>query len=310
MMGFCWSQGSNRLAVALASLCGILMPSASHADDASMAKYRDWLPGQILEMPEKQRRSEVPIAYIMSARTADLAIQSFLNTLMYNGIADFEGAKRRFQGDLGEPQTGALTVGQITDLSFRAERMHLTSVAFFPFKFGGEIYEENAQVRGTAKILGENIAHPVNYVEIDCRKIEGTCNYRQFVMTLPKKMDWSQSYTVMESFNEVYKITRWEDDRIDASPIHEGKCRIPELRLNFASDEFYEITTNAPEGKCDLPLGGSLPKLDKPRISQIVDGDPIAQAEFDKIKNETFQYLSSEFRSRIDKEFKSDRRDK
>lgn len=298
MMGFCWSQGSNRLAVVLASLCAILMPSASHADDASMAKYRDWLPSQILEMPEKQRRSEVPIAYIMSARTADLAIQSFLNTLMYNGIADFEGAKRRFQGDLGEPQTGALTVGQITELSFRAERTHLTSVAFFPFKFGGEIDEANAQVRGTAKILDENIAHPVNYVEIDCRKLEGTCNYRQFIMTLPKKMDWSQSYTVMETFNEAYKITRWEDDRIDARPLKEGKCRIPELRLNFASDEFYEITTNAPEGKCDLPLGGSLPKLEKPRISQIVDGDPIVRAEFDKIKNETYQYLSSEFRAK------------
>lgn len=296
MMGFLWSQGSNRRAVVLASLCAILIPSASHADDASIAKYKDWLPRQILEMPEKQRRSEVPIAYTMSARTADLAIQSLLNTLMYNGIADFEGAKRRFQGDLGEPQTGALTVGQITELSFRAERTQLTSVAFFPFKFGGEIDEANAQVRGTAKILDENIAHPVNYVEIDCRKLEGTCNYRQFVMILPKKMDWSQSYMVMETFNEAYKITRWEDDRIDARPLNEGKCRIPELRLNFASDEFYEITTNAPEGKCDLPLGGSFPKLEKPRISQIVDGDPIIQAEFDKIKNETYQYLSSEFR--------------
>lgn len=291
-------QGIGRLTLVITSLAAIFMPSASYADNNGMEKFRDWLPSQILELPEKQRTSEVPIAYIMSAKTADLAIQSFLNTLMYNGIADFEGAKRRFQGDLGEPQTGSLTVGQITELSYRAERTQLTTVSFFPFKFGGEIGDETAQVRGTAKILDENIAYPINYVQIDCSKASGTCQYRQIVMTLPKKMDWAQSYMVMETNNETYKITRWEVDRIDARPLNEGKCRIPELRLNFASNEFYEIVTNAPEGKCDLILGGSLPKLMKPRISQILDGDPIIQSEFDKIRKEAYQYLSSEFRAR------------
>ena len=47
-------------------------------------------------------------------------MQSSLNTLMYNGLADYEGAWRAFQADLGEDATGELTVGQISTLLYRA----------------------------------------------------------------------------------------------------------------------------------------------------------------------------------------------
>ena len=295
-----WLRRARYFALLALGASIISFPSALHADDDGMEKYRDWLPSQILEMPEEQRRSDVPIAYIMSAKTADLAIQSFLNTLMYDGLADFEGAKRRFQGDLGDPQTGALTVGQITELTYRAERTQLTRVSFFPYKFGGSIYSEYARVRGTAIILDEKIAYPINFVEIECEKSEGICKYRQFALILPEKMGWSNSYIITETINEEYKITRWDEDRIEATPLIEGKCRIPELRLNFSAKEFYEIVTNAPEGICELELGGSLPRLDKPRISQIVDGDPIIRDLFSSMNTEVYQYLSSEFRKQVE----------
>ena len=295
-----WLQRGRQLASAVAAAFTIFIPSALHADDKAMEKYRNWLPSQIIDLPDDKRQAEVPIAYIMSAKTAELAIQSYLNTLMYDGLADFEGAKRRFQGDLGEPQTGALTVGQITELSHRAERTRLTSVSFFPFKFGGSIYSEYARVRGTATILDENIAYPVNFVEIECEKREGICRYRQFALILPEKMNWSNSYMVTETVNEDYKITHWDEGRIEAAPLIRGKCRIPELRLNFKSKEFYEIVTNSPEGKCDLELGGSLPRLEKPRISQIVDGDPLIRKVFSEIDREAYEYFSSDFRKQVE----------
>lgn len=290
---------------ALAVVAAILICSRASADDAGMEKYRNWLPGQIRSMPDKQRDSEVPMTYIMAANTAlsplgDLLIQSNLNSLMYNGVSDFDAAKRRFQSDLGEPQTGNLTVGQIAKLSYRAERTQLTNVNFFSYQFGGKAFSDTAYVHGTVKLLDENIAYPVNYVEIQCSKSAGTCTYRQLVLVLPDESSWAQSYSVMESVNDTYKITRWDNDRIDARPLTEGTCRVNELRLNFAANEFYEFATNAPEGKCEMPLGGSLPKLEKPRVAQIVDGDPLISAQFQKIRQETYQFMSSEFRSKVD----------
>lgn len=289
---------------ALASIIAVLVSTSASADDAAMEKYRNWLPSQIRSMPEKQRDSEVPMTYIMAANTAlsplgDLSIQTYLNTLMYNGLGDFDGAKRRFQSDLGEKPTGSLTVGQLAKLSYRAERTRLTTVSFFPFNFGGKLFSNSAYVKGTARLVDENIAYPINYVEIKCDKVEGTCTYRQLVLTLPDENSWAQSYSVMESVNETYKVTRWDNNRIDARPLTEGTCRVNELRLNFATNEYYEFATNAPEGNCEMPLGGSLPRLEKPRIAQILDGDPIISAQFQKISQETYQFLSSEFRIKV-----------
>lgn len=289
----------------MTSIVGLLISSGANASDEGMEKYRNWLPSQIHSMPEKKRDSEVPMTYIMAANTAlsplgDLSIQSSLNTLMYNGLSDFDGAKRRFQSDLGEQATGNLSVGQIAKLIYRAERTHLTSVNFFSFQFGGKAFSQTAYVKGTVRLVDEKIAYPVNYVEIECNKAEGVCTYHQTVLALPDENSWAQTYSVMESVNETYKVTRWDNDRIDASPMEEGTCRINELRLNFAAKEFYEITTNAPQGNCEMPLGGSLPRLEKPRIAQIVDGDPLISEQFQKINQETFQFLASDFKAKVE----------
>jgi hypothetical protein len=298
-------DGMRKLNLVLSSIFALLIVSGAKADDAAMEKYRNWLPGQIRGMSEKQRDAEVPMTYIMAANTAlsplgELAVQSDLNTLMYNGIGDLDGAKRRFQSDLGEEPTGNFTVSQIAKLVYRAERTRLTTVSFFPFKFGGKVFSDTAYVRGTVKLVEESIAYPVNYVEIQCTKSEGICTYRQLVLNLPDENSWAQSYSVMEAVNETYRITRWDANRIDARPETEGQCRINELRLNFAAKEFYEFATNAPEGNCEMPLGGSLPKLEKPRVAQIVDGDPLIREQFQKISKETYPFLSSEFRARIE----------
>lgn len=274
------------------------------ADDEAMERYKDWLPEDIISMPAETRQSEVPIVYIMAANTVksplgELTLQSYLNTLMYDGIGDLEGAKKQFQADLGSPPTGNLTVGQIASLSYRSERTRLTNVNFFSFQHAGHISGDWASVKGTAVILDDKIAYPINFVEIECRKNDGLCDYRQLVLTLPDESSFAQSYSVMEMVNETYKITRWDQNRIDAIPLREGECRINELRLNFGTKEYYEFATNAPEANCEMLLGGTLPKLEKPRVVQIVDGDPIVREQFRKIREEAYEFLSSEFRARV-----------
>lgn len=96
------------------------------ADEAGMKKYRDYLPAQIVVLPEKTRNSEVPMAYLQAARGADTevaryAFASMLNSLMYQGLGNYDAAVQAFQKDLGDQPTGKLTVWQIYQLQQRSE---------------------------------------------------------------------------------------------------------------------------------------------------------------------------------------------
>ncbi|WP_457578815.1 hypothetical protein [Ensifer adhaerens] len=276
---------------------------AQAADDA-VARFKNYLPRQIMELPEKERSSSVPMMFVGAANLAisdfgDLVIQANLNSLMYNGLGDYEDAKRAFQADLGEEQTGNLTVWQIHTLGYRASRLNLTHVSFFPFEFGGVLSDGRASVKGTVKIIDEKIAYPINHTDIECFQTEAYCKYRQVALVLPDENSWAQSYNVMQVANDYYKITRWENDQIDAIPYNSAACRINQLSLNFATKEYFEIARNNTSGDCDTGLGVNLPRLEKPRVSQIIDGREIIDAEFKRIDEEARGYLSSVFRKRV-----------
>ncbi|UJQ93628.1 hypothetical protein [Mariluticola halotolerans] len=283
----------------------ILFTGVASADDDAVAKYRDYLPEQLLALSEEERHSSVPMMFSGAANLAtspagDFVMQANLNALMYSGFADFEGAKRAFQSDLGEEPTGALTVWQIHTLGYRSSRVNMTSVSFFPFDFGGTMSGDWAFVKGTVEIIDDKIAYPINQVDIECSRRSGTCDYRQIALTLPDENSWVQSYHVGEIADEVYQITRWEGQSIDAVPVNTTGCRINQLSLNFETQEFFEIARNNTSGDCETTLGGTIPRLDKPRVSRIVDGREIISAEFNAISEETFTFFSSAFRQRME----------
>lgn len=283
----------------------ILSASVTHADEDAVAKYSDFVPEQLLALSEDERRSSVPMMFSGAANLAtspvgDLVMQANLNSLMYDGFADYEGAKRAFQSDLGEEPTGALTVWQIHSLGYRASRVNMTSVSFFPLDFGGTIINNWAFVKGTVEIIDEKIAYPVNHVDIECSRNEGTCAYRQIALTLPDENSWSQSYHVGKVADETFRITQWEGQLIDAVPLNNNGCRTTQLSLNFETQEFFEIARNNTAGDCETMLGVTLPRLEKPRVSRIVDGRDIINGEFQAISEETFTYFSSSFRNQIE----------
>ncbi len=289
----------------IASIFLILLVSVAHADEDAVAKYRDYLPEQLLALSEDERQSSVPMMFsgaanLATAPAGDLIMQANLNSLMYDGFADYDGAKRAFQEDLGEEPTGALTVWQIHSLGYRASRVNMTSVSFFPFDFGGTMTENWAFVKGTVEIIDEKIAYPINHVDIECSRNGGTCEYRQIALTLPDENSWVQSYHVGEIADDTYRITRWEGQLIDAVPLNNSACRTTQLSLNFETKEFFEIARNNTAGDCETMLGVTLPRLEKPRVSRIVDGREIISAEFKAISEETFTFFSSSFRSRVE----------
>lgn len=277
----------------------------ARADDDAVARFRDFLPEQILAMPDEERKSSVPMMFIgaanlMASPAGELLTQANLNTLMYDGFADYEGAKRAFQADLGEEPTGALTVWQIHTLGYRASRMNMTNVSFFPFDFGGRMSSAWAFVQGTLEIIDDDIAYPINHVDIQCSRDEGTCDYRQIALMLPDENSWAQSYHVDEIADITFRITRWDGGLIDAVPVDDTGCRTTQLSLNFETQEFFEIARSNMAGDCETVLGVTIPRLEKPRVSRIVDGRDIVDAEFKAISDEAYTFLSSTFRDRVE----------
>ncbi len=98
---------------------------------------------------------------------------------------------------------------------------------------------------------------------------------------------------------DIYKITRWENDEIDAVPMRNGACRVNSLNFNFKTKEFFEIAKNA-EGECEV-MGTTFEKLPKPRISQILDGKEIIQKEFADLKKKAFEVTASHFQNKAKK---------
>lgn len=285
-------------------LCLVLMPGIAASDEDALATYRDYLPEELLALPEDELSGSVPMTFTGAANLAtspagDLVVQASLNTLMYDGFADYEGAKRAFQTDLGEEPTGALTVGQFDTLRYRASRANMTSVSFFPFDFGGSITENHAVVTGTAEIIGARIARPINHVTIECSRRDGICDYRQIGLALPDETSWAQSYHVGVVADDTYRITRWDGQLVDAVPVNDTACRTNQLSLNFETQEFFEIARNNTVGDCEAMSGTTLPRLEAPRLSRIVDGRDIVRAEFEAIGEETFTFYASAFRARV-----------
>ena len=281
---------------------GLISPV--NADEQAVAKYRDYLPEEIAALSAEERRSSVPMMYTMVAGfepgpETDLVFGLLLNKLMYPGLHDIEAAKKSFQKDLGEPQTGRLTVGQIHDLNYFAELQSVGKV-HFPDHFIHYDLGMRAFVSGTVTILDDRIAYPINHVEITCIKSSMECEYEQLVMIMPDKDSWAQIPFVNKFDTETYRVTRWENGQIDAVPASQSPsaCRMNTLNLNFNTDEFFEIVRNTAT-ECDTILG-ELEPLKKPRISQIVDGAEIHQKEFADFQRKAFEVWSSEVRQRIE----------
>jgi hypothetical protein len=285
-------------------LAHLMIATGGLASDTGVERYKNYTPEQLKAIPEVERKNSVPMMYILAAqkglaRDASIAIAMDLNLLMYPGVADYAGAIKMFQRDIGEVVTGTLTVSQIHKLTVRAEYQKLARVGF-PTAYYSRMTEDSATVAGTMKIIDERIAWPVNYTTVSCYKSEKYCERWMTHLALPREDDWVRMYIVHEPSRDLFRITRWDNQLIDAAPLREdGKCRTTTLSFNFRTKEFFEITRNA-GGDCEI-LGVKMPRLDKPRISQIVDGKQIVEQEFHALQKVAYDYLASSFRAQVDK---------
>jgi hypothetical protein len=286
--------------LALMAAFGAVMPA--WADEAQLKKYKDYTPEQIRSLSEKERESSVPMLYTMAAQRglaidAKLAFTADLNTLMYPAISDYEGSIKAFQKDMGEKPTGVLTVWQIAKLEERAQIQKLKPVAF-PDNFYSYITPDTAHIEGTNVMFDERLAWPINHVKVTCYKADAYCEVNTLVLATPNDNSWAQQYQVMEISSEIYKITRWENDNIDGvMATTPDACRTSSINYNFKAKEFFGTTRNTGN---ECKFSDVMPKLPKPRITQIIEGKKVIGEEFAKIQQKAYGYLSSDFRKQVD----------
>ncbi len=124
-----------------------------------------------------------------------------LNTLMYDGIGDYDGAIRAFQTDLGQQPTGELTVWQIRELQFRSEMQSasppIIAAGFFTdLKIDNPPSDGYAEIKGTLQMLHEKAAFPVNFVRVECHQRRGYCTLDEVDLQFPSRHGFAPSFTV------------------------------------------------------------------------------------------------------------------
>jgi hypothetical protein len=223
----------------------LMMAGPVITDEAKMKKYRNYLPEQIWALPEKVRDSDVPMAYLMAAQGANTEVAriiyaSMLNRLMYHGMSNYGAAVRAFQKDVGDAQTGKLTVWQIWQLQQKSE-MQRVEPPLIPGFFSDIKSRGYAKLEGTLQMLDEKPAFPVNKVKIMCVQHEGSCTLDEIDVQFPTEKDWAAGFTIYWTDPTEYKITKWTGDVIEADYEASGAlakpCRNTKLQLNFKAKE-------------------------------------------------------------------------
>lgn len=244
--------------------------------------------------------------------TVMLTVSFSLAKLMYfNPVPEKQvrEAIKKFQRDIGQDQTGELTMGQLNELSRRANRLSDNPI-YVPglgetLDVIGE--EDYVTTEGTWTIEGEKHAFPINFAKINCFKSRGTCEINQVNISIPRLNNSSQGFLVAHTpYTEELEIISWANNEI----VSQGdiKCRTTIMTINIENNEVFQITRNKGNERCL-----SLPQLKKPRIARLNPGTKFAREFWNSRKEKTNKYINTEVQEQIkalSKIFNSTKEDK
>jgi hypothetical protein len=151
----------------------------------------------------------------------------------------------QFQHDVGEPETGVLTVAQMDTLTKRSEAIKIADVNLYLPSTGDEpeIYmiKDYASAKGTltieTDIESEKIGWPLNVNDLECDRDWGYCS-----QTSTDINDDGSNYYVSPSHQRLFRITSWSEEEVVAND--EGGCGITTMTINAKAKEVYLITHN------------------------------------------------------------------
>lgn len=221
----------------------------------------------------------------------------YLAPPMQHNERDYLSAVRDFQSDIGVEQTGELTIGQYSELSRMFTRRRDTPI-YASTPMSVYVIDGYATAQGTWIIEGEDIAYPVNTAKVECSQRSMDCTMVQAEVAVPS-LDSDQTSYGLTLTTIRYEVISWKEDEVVARGIGGlgPQCRTTLLTLNSSTEEVYEIARNAASEGCgvqDSPF--SLPPLESPRISRMVDGWDVTYEYWQQRKRKTSEYLNSRIR--------------
>ncbi len=243
---------------------------------------------------------------IMLSVSFGLAKLMYFNPMPEKQIRE---AIKKFQRDIGQDQTGELTMGQLDELLRRANRLsdnpiYVPGLGETLDVFGEEDY---VTTEGTWTIEGEKHAFPINFSKINCFKSRGTCEVNQVNISIPRLNDSSEGIFIAHSpLTEELQIISWIDNEIVSQG--DSKCRTTIMTMNIKNNEVFQITRNKGSDKCV-----TLPQLKKPRIARLNPGTQFTREFWNSRKEKTNKYINTEFQEQIkalSKIFNSTKEDK
>ena len=253
----------------------------------------------------KDVRDKIPLKEIFKrapggdmAPTVMLTVSFALAKLMYfNPMPEkqIREAIKKFQSDIGQGQTGELTMGQLDELSRRSNRLSDNSIYVPGLGETLDVFGEEDYVvtEGTWTIEGEKHAFPINFSKINCSKPRGTCEINQINISIPRLNDSSQGFLVAHApYTEELEIISWTNNEI----VSQGdiRCRTTIMTINIESNEVFQITRNKGNNKC-----ATLPQLKKPRIARLIPGTKASRDFWNNRQMKTKKYINTEVQEQI-----------
>ncbi len=259
-----------------------------------------------LDKPSLERLSAYDVIFMRESRdtsdpkkastTAALLVKMPLHELYYevelgstSGVdsSRFRQAAREFQGKLKDPQTGVLTFGQWDRAQAFSKTFHSTH--YFPGE-GSNVKNYSlgtvVTVTGTLKIVGEEIATPINLVYGVADK--STMTYRQSVASL--STTFGADFLNLDETE--FRIIEWGAEEIIGATDYDARNEkvIINRKTKLVS---YVITDKPPQlGEDGKPKNYGLDPLKEPRISTLVRGMDAARAHYEKLRDGVRPYLS------------------
>jgi hypothetical protein len=287
-----------RLTILIATILAISGASAQTLDIDRMSEddFKKLTPDQIKTLPAFKVMQRFDPQTEMGMRAFALLM---LRDLGYGFREAFTGSDEQvqlwvtqFQRDIGEPETGALTFGQMDTLEKRSETVKTSDIKVgLPLgdKDGPRIYmtKDYATVQGTLIIEGDKPDWPLNITNFECYRDWGYCYQADVDID-----DKSGSSYYVNAISSLLKIVTWNEDEVVAN--NNGLCATTTTTINAKAKEVYQITRN--NGQSCTPFE----PLAKPQISKLVSGFNVSQHYFAKKRKEADGYRTKEYQEYLE----------
>jgi hypothetical protein len=284
--------------LALAPPVSAQTPAPTPAD-----KYRDYTPQQIAALPEIERLNQVPTRYIFAAQGYDdpvgfrIVHSMKLQALMYPALDAFDEAVKQFQRDLGAAPTGALTVSQIAELTYRNGVVKLGRAELPNTVRAVTLRDDYASAQGSWAAVEGALAWPINQVRIRCDPMQGVCEELVTSVVVPGRESWEMNYLIMTSTDR-YQVTRWRGQQVEAMRV--WNCRY--INLTIRSDGEVTRALGEPLGPtehCEDGVTAVDATAPPPDDVKLVDGGEVMREEYRGLQRLALSLMSGAFQQEL-----------